>query len=106
SLSCSASCLCVDPCTSGFCTLSLHDALPISVLTLSYCLGLGIPFTLVALLLIRGGGRMKWVKEHHAAITRVGGAVLVGVGLLLVTGVWTQWVNGLQGLIGGFSTVV
>ena len=77
-----------------------------AVLTLSYCLGLGIPFTLVALLLIRGGGRMKWVKEHHAAITRVGGAVLVGVGLLLVTGVWTQWVNGLQGLIGGFSTVV
>ena len=77
-----------------------------AVLTLSYCLGLGIPFTLVALLLIRGGGRMKWVKEHHAAITRVGGAVLVGVGLLLVTGVWTQWVNGLQGLIGGDSTVV
>ncbi|AMT94944.1 MULTISPECIES: cytochrome c biogenesis CcdA family protein [Brevibacterium] len=77
-----------------------------TILTLSYCLGLGIPFLLVSLLLIRGGGRMRWVKDHHVAITRAGGAVLIGIGILLITGVWTQWVNGLQGLIGGFSTVV
>lgn len=77
-----------------------------TILTLSYCLGLGIPFLLVSLLLIRGGGRMRWVKDHHVAITRAGGTVLIGIGILLITGVWTQWVNGLQGFIGGYVTVI
>lgn len=32
--------------------------------------------------------------------------MLIIIGLLLVTGVWTQWVNSLQGMIGGFQTII
>jgi cytochrome c-type biogenesis protein len=37
---------------------------------------------------------------------RLGGVVLVAVGLALVTGLWGRWVAGMQGLVDGFVTVI
>lgn len=77
-----------------------------ALLTLVYCLGLGIPFLIVAVLLVKGAGRLQWVRDHRVLITRIGGAMLIIVGLLLVSGLWTGWINSLQGTIGGFETVI
>ncbi|MGY1749141.1 cytochrome c biogenesis CcdA family protein [Modestobacter sp. SYSU DS0511] len=66
-------------------------------LSLAYCLGLGVPFVLVALGARWAVGAMSFLKRHARGVTRVGGAVLVLVGLLLVTGAWTEMMRWLQG---------
>jgi len=65
-------------------------------LTLFYCLGLGLPFILAALAYRRMLGAIGWVRRHQQWVTRIGGAMLIVVGLLLVTGWWQLAVNNLQ----------
>ncbi|MFP5335352.1 MAG: cytochrome c biogenesis CcdA family protein [Actinomycetes bacterium] len=77
-----------------------------AVLTVAYCLGLGLPFVAVAAGLGRGMRSLDLLRRHRLAIARAGGAMLVVVGVLLVTGVWTAWMNALQGTIAGFETVI
>lgn len=77
-----------------------------AVLTLAYCLGLGIPFMVVALLFRHALGALAVVKRHYALVTRLGGALLVVVGVLLVTGLWSDFVGQLQHTINGYSTAI
>jgi len=53
-----------------------------------YCLGLGVPFIVAAVAFRRTLGAFSWVKRHYAWVMRLGGGMLVAVGVLLVTGVW------------------
>lgn len=77
-----------------------------AVLSLAYCLGLGLPFVLAALAFERSMSMFAVVKRHYALVTRIGGAFLVVIGLLLVTGVWDRIVAYMQVWVGGFETVV
>lgn len=65
-------------------------------LTAAYCLGLGVPFVLIALALRRGMGAMKFFRRHRLTLQRVGGAVLVLIGLAMATGVWSALVSWIQ----------
>ncbi|WP_378144900.1 cytochrome c biogenesis CcdA family protein [Cnuibacter sp. UC19_7] len=76
------------------------------LLGLFYCIGLGVPFLLVALGLNWVTGSVAFLKRHIRIINIVGGALLVAIGLLMVTGVWTTWMLSLQGVIGGFVTPI
>jgi cytochrome c-type biogenesis protein len=68
-----------------------------------YCIGLGIPFLLVALGLNWVTGSVAWLKRHIRVINVVGGSFLILIGLLMVSGVWQILVNQLQGaVIGNF----
>jgi cytochrome c-type biogenesis protein len=53
-----------------------------------YSLGMGIPFLLLALVYARADRTLGILRHHGPAIERAGGALLVAVGVLLVTGVW------------------
>ena len=66
------------------------------VLTTVYCLGLGVPFVLIALALRRGMGAMSVFRRHRLTLQRVGGGVLVLIGLAMATGVWSALVSWLQ----------
>ncbi|MET4702867.1 cytochrome c biogenesis protein CcdA [Frigoribacterium sp. UYMn621] len=66
-----------------------------------YCLGLGIPFLLVALGLNWVTGSVAWLKRHIRVINIVGGSLLILIGLLMVSGLWQIIVNQLQGVIVG-----
>jgi cytochrome c-type biogenesis protein len=68
-----------------------------ALLGLAYCLGLGVPFVLVALGARWAMGATSFLRRHAQAVTRFGGVVLVVVGLLLVTGAWTEMMRWLQG---------
>ncbi|MFJ4678884.1 cytochrome c biogenesis CcdA family protein [Kitasatospora sp. NPDC088783] len=68
-----------------------------------YCLGLGVPFVLAALAFRKALGAFGWVKQHYQWVMRIGGGMLVAVGLALVTGVWDALVNQLQYLTQDFS---
>lgn len=72
------------------------------LLAAAYCLGLGIPFVLVAIGFGWVGRSMAWVRRHIRVINIVGGILLIVVGLLLVTGLWNLWLYQLQAVIIGF----
>jgi len=51
-------------------------------------------------------GAVGWVRRHQQWVTRAGGAMLVLVGVLLVTGLWERLVAQMLGWTTGFTTVV
>lgn len=65
-------------------------------LTACYCLGLGIPFVLVALGFGWVSATLDFVRRHRRAVSAVGGALLITIGILLVTGAWNQLIIQLQ----------
>ncbi|WP_280261248.1 cytochrome c biogenesis CcdA family protein [Nocardia wallacei] len=63
------------------------------VLTVAYCLGLGLPFVILAFgsaSALRGVG---WLRRNSRTIQVIGGILLVAVGIALVTGLWDQFVG-------------
>ncbi len=56
----------------------------------AYAVGLGVPFLLTALFLGRAIGLMAGLKRHMAAVERVTGALLVAVGVLMLTGAFSD----------------
>ncbi|MBS2962178.1 sulfite exporter TauE/SafE family protein [Actinocrinis puniceicyclus] len=68
-----------------------------------YCIGLGLPFILTAVAFRRAMTAFGWIKRHYAAVTRVGGAMLVIVGAAMVSGVWDHLLHVMQGWFPGFS---
>lgn len=78
-----------------------------ALLTFVYCLGLGIPFLLAALAMRRGMGALDFFKRHRVALQRIGGAMLVVIGLLMMTGAWTAFVSWIQAeLVQDFVPVI
>ena len=63
------------------------------MLIISYCLGLGLPFIILALGSARALRSVGFLRKHSRAIQIIGGVMLVLVGLALVTGVWGQFVD-------------
>jgi cytochrome c-type biogenesis protein len=59
-------------------------------LLLVYSLGLGLPFLLLALASSKAERAVRFLRRHGVAIERTGGVLLVGMGVLLVTGSWQQ----------------
>ena len=74
-----------------------------AALSAAYCLGLGVPFVAVALAVRRGMGALATVRRHTRAITVVGGALLVVVGVLELTGAWSALVLNLREWLPGYS---
>ena len=67
-----------------------------AVLSVAYCLGLGVPFVLVAIGARWAVGATTFLRRHARAVTRIGGVILVLVGVLLVTGAWTEMMQWLR----------
>ena len=58
---------------------------------------------LVGLAFRRTAGALTWVKQHYQLVMRVGGGMLVLVGVLLVTGLWDQLTVQLRAWAGAFN---
>ncbi|GAA1733950.1 cytochrome c biogenesis CcdA family protein [Aeromicrobium alkaliterrae] len=99
---------CLGPTLTAVLSLSLTEgsAARGSLLTAFYCLGLGMPFVAAAIAYRRTMRAAAWAKRHHRAIAIVSGGSMVLVGLLLVSGLWQELVNHLQGLISGYAVAV
>jgi cytochrome c-type biogenesis protein len=63
------------------------------LLVVAYCLGLGIPFVLLAFGSARAVQGLGWLRRHTRAIQIFGGVLLILVGAALVTGLWTDFVS-------------
>lgn len=74
-----------------------------ALLSLVYCLGLGIPLLVSGLAFDRAMNTFAAIKRHDRLLMVIGGSMLVVLGILQVTGVWNVWMNGLQTRFGGNS---
>ncbi|SHS42107.1 Putative cytochrome C biogenesis protein CcdA [Mycobacteroides abscessus subsp. abscessus] len=61
-------------------------------LVIAYCLGLGMPFLLLAFGSARAVRGMDWLRRHTRMIQVIGGIALLAVGVALITGVWADFV--------------
>lgn len=61
-----------------------------------YSLGLGIPFVALALGFSRARGSLEWLRRNGRRIEILGGALMVGVGVLFVSGAWRSFFIPLQ----------
>ena len=76
--------------------LSEASALRGAILSAAYCMGLGLPFILIALFFERSIRTVKILRRHSKAIMHFGGVMLIVIGLLLVTGYWNEITIGLR----------
>lgn len=93
---------CIGPTLTAVFALSSFDPGRAVVLAIAFCLGLGIPFVLVALGFGWVGSSMTWVKRHIRAINIVGGVLLIVIGVLLLTGLWNILLSEFMAVIYGF----
>jgi cytochrome c-type biogenesis protein len=88
---------CIGPTLGVILTLAYGESVARGgVLLAFYSVGLGVPFILAALAWRRALGAFSVVRRHQQWVSIVGGVMLVGVGVLLVTGWWDHAVQYLQ----------
>ena len=83
---------CIGPTLAAVQTLAIDSASAGrgAALAAVYCLGLGLPFLLVAFAFRKAFGAMNWMKRHYTLLIRIGGGMLVLLGVLMVSGAWAD----------------
>jgi len=71
-----------------------------AILALAYCVGLGVPFVLVAVAFGRLTHALRWIRDHQRILTVAGGVLMVVLGILLLTGWWDALIIELRTRIG------
>lgn len=100
---------CIGPTLTAVLSIAANGGSPWrgAALGFAFCLGLGVPFLLVALGLNWVTGSMKWLKRHIRVVNIIGGALLVAVGVLMVSGLWQLFMSQLMaGVNNGFNPVL
>lgn len=99
---------CIGPALAAVQTLAFQEssALRGALLSLGYCLGLGLPFIASGVFLDRSVKLRKYLVKRGDLITKIGGVFLIALGLLQVTGLWAQLMNSMRSFISDFIPVV
>ncbi|MGO3147799.1 MAG: cytochrome c biogenesis CcdA family protein [Leucobacter sp.] len=90
--------------TVGLLAMQQGSAPRAAILAALYCVGLGLPFVLAAFGFGWMTQTMSFFKRHIRLVNIAGGALLIVIGLLMVTGLWAMIMNQLQVVIGGYVT--
>src|SRR5215204_97972 len=99
---------CISPTLGVVVNLGFNEgtALRGGLLGFVYALGLGIPFVLAGLAFTRMASVVAFLRQRQQLIMRIGGFLMVGVGLMLVTGAW-DWLTGvLRQWASSFETAI
>lgn len=101
---------CIGPTLAAVMTLAVSGGASAGrgvLLATAYCLGLGLPFILIALLADRSAPVTAWLRRHQRRIQVAGALLLLAIGLLLVTGLWQDLMTWVQSeLVGGFEVIL
>jgi cytochrome c-type biogenesis protein len=99
---------CVGPTLVAVQTLALSAQDPgrAAILGVAYWLGLALPFVVVALLLGRILPALAWVRRHIKTINLVGGALLILIGVLMVLGIWREFLSWAGVFLSGYTSTL
>lgn len=99
---------CIGPTLSAILAIAWQQGDPAraGLLGLAYSLGLGIPFLLVALGFGWATRSIAFLRRHIRVVNIGGGVLLVILGALMVTGVWTMIMSRLQGVFASVPTLL
>ncbi|WP_374975468.1 cytochrome c biogenesis CcdA family protein [Microbacterium trichothecenolyticum] len=91
---------CIGPTLAVILTMAFDSgsAARAALLGVAYSLGLGIPFLLLTLGFGWATRSVSFVRRHIRVVNIIGGVLLIVLGLLMVTGVWTTVMAQLQGV--------
>ena len=77
-----------------------------AILSAAYCVGLGLPFILMGLFLDKAEPLRRFIASKGNTITKIGGLLLILIGILQVSNFWDQLMNSLRDLISGFIPII
>lgn len=77
-----------------------------AILSAAYCFGLGAPFILMGLFLDKAEPIRKIIAKRGNLITKIGGVLLIVIGILQVTNLWDYLMNTMRDLISGFIPLI
>ncbi|MEY4944312.1 MAG: hypothetical protein RL384_256 [Actinomycetota bacterium] len=99
---------CIGPTLAAVLTLASTTSDPLrgGILATVYSLGIGIPFVLIALGMRWALTSVAFVKRHIRAFNLFGGGMLILIGVLLMTGLWGQFLTWMQEVNSGFQLVL
>lgn len=99
---------CIGPTLGAVIALASYEGDPgrAAIIGAFYCLGLGIPFMLVALGFGWVGRSVGWFKRHIRVINIIGGVLLIATGLAMVSGLWASVMSWLGVFIRGFDILL
>ena len=99
---------CIGPALASVQALAFQEssALRGAILSLGYCIGLGSPFIATGLFLDKSRGIRKFMVKSGGIISKTGGALLIIIGILQLSGVWSDLMISLRSLISDFVPVI
>jgi cytochrome c-type biogenesis protein len=100
---------CIGPTLGAVFAIALDGGSPWrgAILGIAFCVGLGVPFLLVALGLNWVTGSTAFLKRHIRVVNIIGGALLIAVGVLMVSGLWQLFMSQFTaGVNSGFDPIL
>jgi cytochrome c-type biogenesis protein len=99
---------CIGPTLAAVQTISIIEASALrgAILSFAYCIGLGLPFILFALLIDKSKSLQEGIAQRGKLISIIGGVFLITIGLMQIFGIWESLMAGLRGTIADFVPVV
>jgi cytochrome c-type biogenesis protein len=99
---------CIGPALASVQALAFQESSAVrgAILSFGYCLGLGLPFIASGLFLDKSEKLRKVLVKSGDKVSKVGGALLIVIGLLQLTGLWTNLMIDLRSLISNFAPVI
>lgn len=99
---------CIGPALASVQALAFQESSAVrgAVLSLGYCIGLGLPFIASGLFLDKSEKMRKVLVKRGDLVSKIGGALLIAIGLLQLTGLWTDLMIEMRSLISDFAPVI
>jgi cytochrome c-type biogenesis protein len=99
---------CIGPTLSAVLVLASDAGDPArgAILATVYSLGIGIPFVLIAAGFNWATKSVAFVKQHIRTFNLIGGGMLIVIGVLLMTGLWSRFVSWIQVVTSGFTVLL
>ena len=99
---------CIGPALATVQTLAFQESSAArgAILSFGYCIGLGAPFIASGLYLDKSERLRKYLTKRGDLITKIGGALLILIGIAQILGLWTDLMISLRSLITDFAPVI
>lgn len=99
---------CIGPTLAAVQSLAFNQATVSrgAILSAFYGIGLGLPFLFITFALEKALVSVSWLRKRQALFIRIGGLLLIIIGILLATGIWSEVTVEMRILISGFTPLL